>query len=170
MKKLILSFGALAIILSSCGGGNETPSNVEHEHQEHANQPESPAAATETIVQLASNDQMKYDKAEIKVKAGLPVKLTLTHTGTMAKTVMGHNFVLLAQGVVPAEFATSAIAAGPDNNYIPAESSEVLAHTKVIGGGESVTITFDAPAPGTYDFICSFPGHYAMMNGKFIVE
>ena len=41
---------------------------------------------------------------------------------------------------------------------------------KLIGGGEETTVTFDAPAKGTYDFICSFPGHYALMKGKFIVE
>ena len=40
----------------------------------------------------------------------------------------------------------------------------------MIGGGQSDTIEFDAPEPGTYDFICSFPGHYSVMKGKFIVE
>jgi azurin len=40
----------------------------------------------------------------------------------------------------------------------------------MIGGGEQTTITFDAPEKGVYDFICSFPGHVALMQGKFIVE
>ncbi|MGD1893724.1 MAG: plastocyanin/azurin family copper-binding protein [Cyclobacteriaceae bacterium] len=46
----------------------------------------------------------------------------------------------------------------------------MIVHTKFIGGGESDTITFEAPSPGTYDYICSFPGHYALMQGKLIVE
>ncbi len=57
-----------------------------------------------------------------------------------------------------------------EQGYVPQDMKEnVLAATKVIGGGESTTITFDAPAPGYYEFICSFPGHYGLMNGSFIV-
>ena len=59
--------------------------------------------------------------------------------------------------------------AAKDNGYIP-EGDDIIAHTKMIGGGESVEITFDAPAAGTYDYICPFPGHYGIMKGKFIVE
>jgi azurin len=40
----------------------------------------------------------------------------------------------------------------------------------MIGGGESDTITFDAPEAGTYVFLCTFPGHYQVMRGEFIVE
>ena len=46
----------------------------------------------------------------------------------------------------------------------------VIAATETIGGGQESAIEFDAPEAGEYDFICSFPGHYAMMKGKFIVE
>jgi azurin len=45
-----------------------------------------------------------------------------------------------------------------------------VAHTKLIGGGESDTINFTITEPGTYDYICSFPGHLALMKGKLIVE
>ena len=123
-------------------------------------------APVKTIV-INSNDQMKFDTAEIKVKAGEKVKLTLNHTGQLPKNAMGHNFVLLKKGIDVADFAMKAMDA-KDNEYIP--SKGVIAHTKLIGGGESTTIEFTAPAKGTYDFICSFPGHYAMMKGKFIVE
>lgn len=119
-----------------------------------------------TIV-LTSNDQMKFDKTEIRAKAGEKIKLTLKHTGKFPKNAMGHNFVLLAKGTDVAKFATAAMDAKA-NDYIPAKGA--LAHTKMIGGGESTTIEFTVPAKGTYDFICSFPGHYAVMKGKFIVE
>ena len=119
-----------------------------------------------TII-LNSNDQMRFDLNEIKVKAGEKVKLTLNHTGKLPKNVMGHNFVLLTKGTDVTKFATAAMSE-KGNEYIP--SSGVLAHTELIGGGESTTIEFTAPSKGTYDFICSFPGHYAMMKGKFIVE
>lgn len=119
-----------------------------------------------TII-LNSNDQMKFDKTEIRVKAGEKIKLTLNHTGKLPKNAMGHNFVLLEKGTDVPKFATAAMN-NKDTEYIPADG--VLAHTKLIGGGESTTIEFTVPAKGTYDFICSFPGHYAMMKGKFIVE
>jgi azurin len=40
----------------------------------------------------------------------------------------------------------------------------------MLSGGETTTIEFTAPAAGTYDYICSFPAHYAMMKGKLIVQ
>ncbi len=124
-------------------------------------------AKSVTTIVLNSNDQMKFDKEEIKVKAGQKVKLTLNHTGKLPKEAMGHNFVLLTAGTDIAAFATAAMKA-KKNEYIPSDG--VIAHTKLIGGGESTTIEFTVPKKGTYDFICSFPGHYGMMKGKFIVE
>ena len=119
-----------------------------------------------TII-INSDDQMRFDKNEIRVKAGEKIKLTLNHTGKLPENVMGHNFVLLTQGTDVAKFATAAMNEKP-NEYIP--SGGVIANTELIGGGESTTIEFTAPKKGTYDFICSFPGHYAMMKGNFIVE
>ncbi len=118
---------------------------------------------------ISADDAMKYDKNELKVKAGQRVKLTLRHTGKMDINVMGHNVVILKQGTNTADFAAKA-AVSRDNDYIPEGTDAVIAHTKMIGGGQVTTIEFDAPAVGTYDFICSFPAHFALMQGKFIVE
>ncbi len=69
-----------------------------------------------------------------------------------------------------AEFAMEAIDA-KDNDYIPASrEGDVIAHTTTIGGGETAEVEFTAPAAGVYTFLCSFPGHSALMNGRFIVE
>jgi len=119
---------------------------------------------------IVGNDMMKFDKTELKVKSGQKVKLTLRHIGKMDSNIMGHNVVILNQDVNIAVFAGKA-ASARDTDYIPEGSeSDVIAHTKMIGGGQTTSIEFDAPASGTYDFICSFPGHYALMKGKFIVE
>ncbi|WP_018624691.1 azurin [Kangiella aquimarina] len=126
-----------------------------------------PLFAKDVVVN--SNDAMKFDVSEIKVKAGEEIKLTLNHTGKLAKDVMGHNFVVLAQGTDVQAFANAAIQAKA-NDYIPEGNDSVLAHTKVIGGGESDTITFTLKEKGTYEFICSFPGHSFMMKGVIIVE
>lgn len=126
-----------------------------------------PLFAKDVVVN--SNDAMKFDVSEIKVKAGEEIKLTLNHTGKLAKDVMGHNFVVLAKGTDVQAFSNAAIQAKA-NDYIPEGSDSVLAHTKVIGGGESDTITFTLKEKGTYEFICSFPGHSFMMKGVIIVE
>lgn len=122
----------------------------------------------EVKLEINSTDVMSFDKQELRVPAGSQVTLTLNHTGQMNKQSMGHNVVILKQGTNVTDFAVASIPA-VDKGYI-ANPAQVIAHTELIGGGESSTITFDAPAKGSYDFICSFPGHYGVMKGKFIVE
>lgn len=174
MKKLAFLF-ATAALMVSCGGNNEeSTESTDPVVQPETTVEEPTVSETETVtadvyLELLSDDKMQFDKNELKVGAGQTVALTLKHTGEMDKTVMGHNFVLLQQGVDMNEFATKAMAA-KETDYIPEDQSEIIAYTKTIGGGESVTITFEAPEVGTYDYLCSFPGHYGIMNGKFIVE
>ena len=125
---------------------------------------------TENEVQiiLNSNDQMQFDKKVLSASPGQKVTLTLNHTGRGNKMIMGHNFVLLKKDVDVDIFARKAVEAR-NNEYIP-EGDEMIAYTKLIGRGESVTITFDAPAQGIYNFICSFPAHYQLMKGQLIVK
>lgn len=121
-------------------------------------------------IKISGNDQMQFDKEELRVKAGQTVRLTLEHTGQLPVTAMGHNVVILDQGTDVASFAQEAAQAG-SNDYIPqGRQNEVIANTEMIGGGQTTTIEFEAPEAGTYTFICSFPGHYIQMQGRFIVE
>lgn len=118
---------------------------------------------------IESNDRMQFDIKEIKVKAGETIKLTLKHVGKMPVQAMGHNWVLLESGIKVNEFAMDA-AKARDNDYIPKDSKDVIVTTKLLGGGEEDTITFEAPEKGTYMFLCSFPGHFGLMQGTFNVE
>jgi azurin len=120
-------------------------------------------------VSMITNDRMKFNLKKITVKAGQKIKLTLAHTGKLDKRMMGHNVVFLNKGTKLSTFASKA-AAAKDNDFIPEGTTAVLAHTKMLGGGETTTIEFTAPEAGVYDYICSFPAHYAMMKGKLIVE
>jgi len=161
-----------AVLLVSCGSKEEKKKGFEYQESEEPAASSSQASKsdeTSNDIVITGNDLMKFNLNEIKVKAGQKVKITLKHVGKLDKKVMGHNFVLLAQGTDMSAFALEA-ASAVDNDYIPANTTSVIAHTKIIGGGETDVIEFDAPAAGTYDFICSFPGHFAMMQGKFIVE
>ena len=121
-------------------------------------------------INLTANDAMQFNTAEIKISAGRTVKLNLKHVGKMPLEMMGHNFVLLAQGTDINAFSAAGVTA-KDTEYIAkAMADKVIAKTKLLGGGESDSIEFKAPAPGTYDFLCTFPGHSAIMKGKLIVS
>ena len=161
----------LASLLFNCGGKKDEKkegfSYDETTTQEEVE--ESQESDDVANIVITSNDMMQYNVSEIKAKAGQKVKLTLRHIGKLDINVMGHNVVILKQGVVPAEFAAKA-AIERDNKYIPKDSQDVIAHTDLIGAGQVTTIEFDAPEAGTYDFLCSFPGHSGIMKGKFIVE
>ena len=117
---------------------------------------------------LNSDDLMRFDKNMLLVQSGQKITLTLNHTGKMDKLIMGHNFVLLKKDVDVAAFAEKAVLA-KNNEYIP-EGEEVIVYTKLLGGGESDTITFDAPEKGYYTFLCTFPGHWGLMKGKLVVK
>lgn len=130
----------------------------------------SEVAKQDTIkITLNSNDKMQYDLSEINVYEGQTVILTLNHTGTMPKEAMGHNFVLLKKDTDMAKFVEEAAKFQKDG-YMPADQSNIIAHTNLIGGGESDSVTFMAPEKGTYDYLCSFPGHSSVMVGKFNVK
>jgi len=170
MRKILSLITLISLsFLISCGGKEEKKEEKET-MKIGTKKTEKKEDANTVNVALTGNDLMQYDKSEIKVKAGQEVTLTLRHIGKLEKKVMGHNFVLLMQGVNMQEFGIKASEAGEAADWIPEDGKEVIAHTKMLGGGESTSITFTAPEAGTYDFICSFPGHVAMMKGKFIVE
>ncbi len=123
----------------------------------------------EIKLEVISNDQMEFIPNMLLVNAGQKIVLTLKHTGKLDKSIMGHNLVLLKKGTSIEKFGQAALTFS-QNDYIPTNSNAIIAYTDLIGGGESSTITFDAPDKGIYDFICSFPGHWSIMKGKLIVK
>lgn len=134
----------------------------------------SPAVfAANCTIDLVSNDQMKFDKTSVTVSATCPeIEIKLHHAGTLAATVMGHNVVISPTDVWQAA-AQDGLKAGAANHYVTPDDSRVIAHTTVIGGGESTSVRFpgDTLTAGTaYTFYCSFPGHWALMKGDLIVE
>jgi len=129
-----------------------------------------PAAAADKVCQLAiaGNDLMQYDKKELAVAADCTqIEVTLTHTGKLPAAAMGHDWVLVKTEDLNA-VANAGAAAGLANNYLPPGDKRVIAATKVIGGGQSTSVTFPAALlkkGQAYTFFCSFPGHNALMKG-----
>lgn len=169
----ILFLGVCFIGLYSCKDENkknvqDSPSEMNQQSPDIHENAQAEMDQDTIHLTLSGDDAMKFDKKELTVREGQTVVLTLKHTGKMSISTMGHNFVLLDQGVTPSTFAQKAMKA-KDHEYIP-ESDRIIAHTDLIGGGETTEVTFQAPQKGTYDFICTFPGHYVNMHGKFIVK
>jgi azurin len=121
-------------------------------------------------LEISGNDQMQYDKHELSVNgACTEVTLTLHHTGKLPKEAMGHNWVLVNAPDLDA-VANGGVSAGLQNNYLAAGDKRVLAHTKVVGGGETTSVTFPTSTlkkGGDYKYLCTFPGHHATMRGTF---
>jgi azurin len=128
------------------------------------------ARAADKVCQLAisANDAMQYDKKELDVAADCSeVTLTLTHTGKLPAAAMGHNWVLV-KGSDVTPVATAGMSAGLANNYLQPGDARVIAATRIVGGGESTSVTFPTSKlvkGGDYNYICTFPGHYVIMKG-----
>jgi azurin len=130
------------------------------------------AWSQECSLTIEGNDQIQFNKKELRVsKSCKEVTVTLKHVGQLAATVMGHNFVLTKTADYQA-VATAGQGAGAPH-YLPAGDARVLASTNVIGGGQETSVKIDMSklmAGGDYTYFCSFPGHFVLMNGKFIIE
>lgn len=132
----------------------------------------SEAHAQECTLVVEGNDQIQFVQKEMRASSSCgEITVTLKHIGQLAANIMGHNWILTATEDFQA-VAQDGQNAGPPN-FLPANDDRVIAATTVIGGGEEVSITFDISdlePGGDYTYFCSFPGHFVLMNGKFIVE
>ncbi|MDH1429715.1 azurin [Comamonas aquatica] len=127
------------------------------------------AMANECSVTVESNDAMQFNlKSMVVPKTCSKFSITLTHTGKMPKSAMGHNLVVSKTSDMAA-ISKDGIGAGVANDYLKPQDSRVLAHTKLIGGGESTTIELvvaQLKAGESYSYFCSFPGHVSLMKGS----
>ena len=112
--------------------------------------------------------KMAFDKKSLVVPAGRSVALMFDNPD-----LMPHNVVFLKPGsagrVGNAADAMASLPDGFEKNFVPA-SPDVLFATPLVNPGKSFRLTFNAPAePGEYPFLCSFPGHWRVMQGVLIV-
>ena len=130
------------------------------------------AAKSGRTVTITGTEAMKFDVERINAKPGERLRVVLKAVGAMPKVVMAHNFVLLQAGTDAAAFNTAAMNARDTDFIPPALKAKVIAATKLAGGGETVEVSFTAPTkPGTYTYVCSFPGHFqAGMKGVLVVK
>lgn len=148
MRNLLLTIASLSILFSSTGIRAEEAAEVKI---------------------TADKIQFAFDIKEFTVKPGQKVKLTLVNP-TDSVTRQPHNLLIVKigkkdvvgmaanAGMTDPEFMTT-------KQAIP-ESEDILFHTKLIQAGEEDTLEFTAPKEeGDYPFLCTYPGHWAIMNG-----
>ncbi|MDB6171033.1 MAG: hypothetical protein JWL59_344 [Chthoniobacteraceae bacterium] len=114
-------------------------------------------------------EQMRYDTAQLVVEAGKPFEIIFENAD-----IMPHNFVVITPGSrQEVGTAASGMPATPDKTgrlYIPA-TDKILAGSKMLEPGQKEKLALVAPtAPGEYEYVCTFPGHWPIMWGKLIVE
>ena len=165
--KLLSAMCVCALVLASTAAAQTAPP---------AQAKKAPAAAKGAAgartIEITGSETMKYDVTEITAKPGEKIRVVLKAIGSMPKIAMGHNFVLLKAGVSAMEVSNAAFNARA-TDFIPADmKAKILAHTGLAGGGETVEVTFTAPAKaGKYDYLCTFPGHFAAgMKGVLTVK
>ncbi len=121
-------------------------------------------------VEISGNDAMQFDKKELSVAADCTqVEVTLKHSGKLPAQAMGHNWVL-TKTADAAGVGSDGIGAGFANDHVKKGDARVLAHTKIVGGGQSTSITFPTSVlkkGEAYTFLCTFPGHSSIMKGAF---
>jgi azurin len=124
---------------------------------------------TDTI-DLQANENMRFNKELFKIHARKKIILIFKNTSASSGAAMTHNVVILEPGTDIADFADVAHNAQKEQ-YIPsAAASLIIAHTRLVSGGESDKVEFTIDQPGVYDFICSTPGHWGTMQGKIVAE
>jgi putative heme-binding domain-containing protein len=111
--------------------------------------------------------QMVFDTLQFTVVASRPVELKLEN-----QDIMPHNLVVTRPGGLEdvgemAELMSKTDPVGAEaRNYIPGFNSLVMFATPLVLPGASAALAFVAPSePGRYPFVCTFPGHWILMNG-----
>jgi azurin len=128
--------------------------------------------ADNCTIDLVGDDTMKFDKTSVTVSASCPeITMKLRHSGKLPAQAMGHNVVVSPTAQYMAA-AQDGMKAGLPNQYVKPDDARVVAYTKIIGGGETTSMTFPGSAltaGEAYTFYCSFPGHWAIMKGELVV-
>ncbi|MBX7168860.1 MAG: TIM barrel protein [Pirellulales bacterium] len=120
-------------------------------------------------LRIEAGKNLNYATRVLNAKAGEALRLTLVNPD-----VVPHNWVLVQPGAFQrVGNLVNRLVGNPEaanRQYVP-DSEDILAYTDVVPAGTEFSIYFHAPKqPGRYPFLCSFPGHWMVMNGQLVVE
>ncbi|MDX1965646.1 MAG: plastocyanin/azurin family copper-binding protein, partial [Planctomycetaceae bacterium] len=120
-------------------------------------------------VVIEAGKNLTYATRSFTAAPGEALRLTLKNPD-----VVPHNWALLKPGSLQrVGELTNRLVADPEaaaRHYIP-RTEDVLVYSDVVSPQDEFTIWFKAPEkPGRYPYLCTFPGHWMVMNGELIVE
>jgi len=123
--------------------------------------------ARAVTIEAASN--LAYATPELRGSAGETLALTFVNPD-----VIPHNWVLVKPGALASVGARAdGLIADPEavaRHYVPV-TDDVIAYADITEPGKRQTIYVTLPqSPGRYPFLCTFPGHWKLMNGVLVVE
>ena len=166
---LIGLLGAILIFVTACGGEEDTPTPTRWPTATPTPTTGSVTptqmTAADTLTISTPGDALAFDKDKLTASAGAEVVLTFNNVSAVNQ----HNWVLVQAGTKD-DVANDGVAAGPDNDWIKPGDDRVIGNTRLLNVGETGEAQFIAPPVGTYQFLCTFPGHNASgMHGTFEV-
>ena len=131
------------------------------------------ASALECGITLQTDDALRFNPSHITVPATCKdFTVTLTHTGHLPPLAMSHNWVLTKKSDLDG-VARTGMLAGADAHHVDLNDKRVLAHTKLIGSGDTTAVTFavaQLKVGEPYVFLCTFAGHSPIMRGTLSVQ
>jgi len=179
-------FGVLMMLAAACGGDDVPPTltrgpatAVPATAVPSTTEPVATTAPADTVTPAdtvaaptggvslkisVDGDALAFDTSNFEVSAGSEVVLIFDNVSTINK----HNWVLVNSGAKD-DVAARGTGAGPGNGWVQPDDPDVIAGTSLLDAGTSGEVRFTAPAAGTYQFVCTFPGHNLGMFGAFIV-
>ena len=173
---LLLSvlIGAVLVFVAACGGQGDTPT-LKPTPTEETKEPTCPTGtgpvpgviAAKDLIELeisVSGDTLQFDKERFEVAAVTEVAVTFNN----ASTAFQHNWVLVKAGTK--NDVAKRGSKCRDNGWVQPGDPDVIARTMLLDSGETGEVRFTAPSAGTYQFVCTFPGHSFTMFGDFVVS
>ena len=108
---------------------------------------------------------LSYDVTEVRAQPGEPLFFRYYNASDMA-----HNIVIVKDEADIMPVGLAAITAQADEFIPKSEGHRILSASRIAHPGQSVGIEFTPDRPGIYPYICTFSGHFTVMQGRIVVE
>jgi azurin len=125
--------------------------------------------SVQTVKIKAVREMLQFDVKTFTVNAGKTVEIVFENPDAMQHNlVIGKPKSLEKIGKAADKMITDPD--GANKNYVP-DLPEVLFSSVLVNPDQTIRLRFTAPTKaGIYPYVCTFPGHWRIMNGVMKVE
>lgn len=151
--------------LAACGGGSSEATQPAQQAQAAS----SGDSATPVTLEISSlGDDSRFDQEMLEAPAGSKITLVLKNASSPEANKQ-FNWVLTQPGK-QLLVVNDGLGEGEANGFVKLNDPNVIAATPLVRSGESASVAFDAPPPGNYPYICTYPGFYTRMRGVLTIK